>query len=103
MADALGVLINQALDNIQKRNWGMRAYDKNIFDNPKMLEWRPDGLIPADSKDGNISNGIYQIQTPDTGTLTLNLVEFFDGFIGQKTGITPSKSKRKAQAPDRRA
>ncbi|MFA4833587.1 MAG: hypothetical protein WC619_01920 [Patescibacteria group bacterium] len=83
------IIFNEALNNIQKRNWGMRAFDKNIFPNPEQLQWKLDGLVKATPKPGQaIGNGIYSFETPDNSTITVNLVEFLDNMLGQKSGIT---------------
>lgn len=91
IAESMKIVFNQALDNLQKRNWGQKAYDKDIFPNPEQLEWRPNGLITAETNDKRpIASGIYEFQTPDNTTITVNLMNYLDNFLGQKTGITPS-------------
>jgi hypothetical protein len=90
VAEATRIIFNQSLDNLQKRNWNQRAFDDKIFPDPSKLEWRPDGLVNADIPAGkSIRDGIYEFQTNDTTTITVNLMGFIDNFIGQKTGITP--------------
>jgi hypothetical protein len=88
VAIAIDIMFNQALDNRQKRNFGMRAFDSSIFPNPEELEWRPDGLIegtPAGMK--SLQQGIYEFKTEEIGG-TVDLIEFMDGYLGTKTGIT---------------
>ena len=89
--EATRILINGMLTNINRRNKPMRAYDPSMFDDPEMLQYLPDRWLPANaiSKNTNIEKGIYEFSTPDTSTVTINLVEFFDNFLGRKTGITP--------------
>jgi len=89
VAEAMQILFNQALDNRQARNRPQRAFDPSIFPDPAQLEYRPDGLVIATTKGGNraISSGIYTFETPEI-TGTIDLVQFLDGFVGQKTGIT---------------
>lgn len=90
VAEAMKIIFNQSLDNIQKRNWQMRAYDSDIFPDPSQLQWRPDGLIKANNLSGkNIQNGIYSFETPDNTNITVNMMTFLDNFLGAKTGITP--------------
>jgi hypothetical protein len=91
VAEAMQIIFNQALDNRQKRNFGQRAYDPSIFPDPKQLEWRPDGLVMAETSLGQkaIGSGIYEFQTPEVQG-TIELFSFMDGFVGQKTGITPA-------------
>lgn len=83
-------LVNLTLDNLEKRNWDMTAYDPKVFTDPTQLLWRQDGLARATLKPGqDISKGIFKFQTPDTTSITINMVEWLNNFIGQKTGITP--------------
>jgi hypothetical protein len=90
VAEASKIIFNQALDNIQKRNWNMRAYDADVFPDPSQLQWRPDGLIKANNLSGkSIQQGIYSFETPDNTSITVNMMTFLDNFIGAKTGITP--------------
>ena len=89
VAIAIDIIFNQALDNRQKRNFGMRAYDPAIFPNPEELEWRPDGIVEATVSGSvkQIGQGIYEFDTPEVGG-TVDMIEFMDGYTGRKTGIT---------------
>lgn len=90
LAEMVRALVNQELDNRQKKNWGQRAYDPEIFPNPSELQWKPDGLVATKSglsKIMNIGNGIYQFETPELRG-TIDLVNWIDNTIGQKTGVT---------------
>ena len=90
IADAMDTLWNQALDNRQKKNYGQRGYDPDMFPDPSELEWRPDGLvrIKGAAKGKDIRTGIYEFQTPEV-VGTIDLLAFMDNFLGRKTGITP--------------
>lgn len=85
------VLVNGMLENIQKRNWNMRAYDPSVFTESSKLLYSPDGLVKANLKPGmtSVSQGIFELQTPDTSGITLNAIEWLNAFLGQNTGITP--------------
>lgn len=89
VAIAIDIIFNQALDNRQKRNFGQRAYDPSVFPNPEDLEWRPDGLVRANSFNGirQIAGGIYEFQTPEVSG-TIDMIQFMDAYSGRKTGIT---------------
>ena len=89
VAIAIDIIFNQALDNRQKRNFGMRAFDPNIFPNPEELEWRPDGIVEATTMGGlkQISSGIYEFQTPEVSG-SIDMIQFMDAYTGKKTGIT---------------
>lgn len=90
IAEVIRVLVNQELDNRQKQNWGQRAYDPDVFPNGAELEWRPNGLVPVRAgltQTRQIGSGIYEFQTPQLGG-TINLVEWLDNMVGQKTGVT---------------
>lgn len=82
-------IVNLTVDNLEKRNWNMRAYDPKIFRTPSQLLWKRDGLVRATLKEGqDISKGIFTFETPDTTNITINLAQWLDNFLGQKTGIT---------------
>jgi len=90
LAEMIRVLVNQELDNRQKKNWGQRAYDPDMFPNPAELQWRPDGLVAVKSGSTvtrSIEQGVYQFETPELNG-TINLVQYIDNVIGQKSGVT---------------
>lgn len=90
VAVAMGVFLNQELDNRNKKNNGMRAYDPDMFPNPSQFEWRRDGLVAIRSgatRTRRIADGMYEFQTPDFGG-TINMVEYLDNMSGTKLGIT---------------
>ncbi len=91
VAEAIRTLINQNFDNIQRRNWDMVLYNAKKIMNPSEFEFRPNGLIRVNLKDGeSFSNAYEKMQTPDTSTITINLTQFLNSFIGEKTGVTPT-------------
>lgn len=90
IAETIKILANQELDNRQKRNFGQRAYDPDMFPNGAELEYRPNGLVAVRtgaSKVQPIASGIFQFETPEL-TGTINLVNWLDNYAGQKTGIS---------------
>lgn len=91
IAEVYRVLVNGMLENIQKRNWNNRAYDPSVFSDPSKLLYTPDGLAKANLKPGmtSIAQGIYEFNTPETTSVTLNAIEWLNSFLGEKTGITP--------------
>ena len=92
VAKIINTLINQELYNRQKRNFGQRGYDVEMFPNVKALaDWRPDGLVPVDTKGGQrtISNGVYEFKVGDLNG-TLDLVTWLEQFIGKQVGYTAS-------------
>jgi hypothetical protein len=88
MAEMIRILVNQELDNRNKKNYGQRAYDPDIFANPAELEWRADGLVAAKAGLGakKIADGVYEFQTPELQG-TINLVQWIDTILKEKTGI----------------
>lgn len=94
VAEGMNIIFNQALDNRDKKNYAQRAYDPAVFDDPSLLEWRPDGLVPTVSGISSsqaIGSGVYSFTVadmPEAGTI--NLMKFMDDITGLKTGITPS-------------
>jgi len=90
VAEAMRTLINQNFDNINKRNWDMVLYNAKKIMNPRQLAWRPNGLIEVKLQ-GNESmdNAYRKMETPDTSSITVNLVQYLNSFLGEKTGVTP--------------
>ena len=90
-------LLNQELYNREKKNMGQRAYDPEMYhDLEALADWRPDGLVPYDSKGGTRSaqSGIYTFQVGELGG-TLDLTMFLDGYASQKTGTTTKTQQEK--------
>jgi hypothetical protein len=61
-----------------------------MFPNPAQLEYRPDGLVAVKSGTSKvmpIQNGLYTFETPELNG-SINLVEYIDNIIGQKSGVT---------------
>ena len=94
VAESMNIIFNQALDNREKKNYGQRAFDPEMFPDPSQLEWRPDGLVEVESgitATRAIGTGIYEFTIPDLPEAgTINLMKFMDDITGLKTGITPS-------------
>ena len=89
-ADAIVAMFNQELTNREKRNFGARAYDKDMFKDVRKLDeamHRPDALVPADTKGGTkqIASGIYEFKVGDLAG-TVNLIDWITGSIGRSTG-----------------
>lgn len=88
IAAAIKKVMNLSLDNLEKRNWGQRAYDPNVF-NPRDLLWKHDGLVKANVRMGEpVAGKVYTFETPDTTNITINLVDWMNNFLGEQTGIT---------------
>jgi len=91
VAEAMRILINQNFDNIQKRNWDMILANARKVIDPREFEYRPNGVIRLKLNDGESINNAYQkVETPDTSSITVNLIQFLNSFLGEKTGVTPS-------------
>ncbi len=91
-ADAIVAMFNQELTNREKRNFGARAYDKDMFPDVRKLDesmHRPDALVPADTKGGSrrISEGVYEFKVGELGG-TVNLIDWITGSLGRNTGAT---------------
>ncbi len=89
-ADAIVAMFNQELTNREKRNFGARAYDKDMFTDVRKLDesmHRPDALVPVDTKGGTrqIANGIYEFKVGEL-TGTVNLIDWITGSLGRNTG-----------------
>jgi hypothetical protein len=91
-ADAIVAMFNQELTNREKRNFGARAYDKDMFVDVRKLDeamHRPDALVPADTKNGTrrISEGVFEFKTGELQG-TVNLIDWITGSLGRNTGAT---------------
>ena len=89
-ADAIVAMVNQEFTNREKRNFGARAYDKDMFTDVRKLDeamYRPDALVPADTKGGTrrISEGVYEFKVGELGG-TVNLVDWITAVLGRNTG-----------------
>lgn len=94
IAKIINTMINQELYNRQKRNYGQRGYDAEMFPNIAALaDWRPDGLVPVDTKGGmrQISQGVYEFKVGDLNG-TLDLVTWLETFTGKQIGYTNSSA-----------
>ncbi len=91
-ADAIVAMFNQELTNREKRNFGARAYDKDMFTDVRKLDeaqHRPDALVPADTKNGTrrISEGVFEFKTGELQG-TVSLIDWITGTLGRNTGAT---------------
>ena len=98
VAEAMRILINQNFDNIQKRNWDQVFVNAKKIPNLSDLEYRPNGVIRL-KLDANesVSNAYAQRVTPDTSTITINMLQFLNSFLGEKTGVTPGSQGNAAE------
>ncbi len=90
VAVAMKVFLNQELDNRNKKNWDMRAFDPDMFPDTAELDWRPGGLVAVKSgatRTRRIDAGIYHFQTPNLEG-TINMIDYLDNLSGTKLGIT---------------
>jgi len=97
IARTVNRLLNQELYNREKKNNGQRAYDPEMYhDLESLMDNRPDGLTPFDSKGGvrRASDGIYTFEVGDLNG-TLDLVSYIDGFTSQKTGTSAKTQNQK--------
>lgn len=89
-SDAIVAMFNQELTNREKRNFGARAYDKDMFKDVRKLDeamHRPDALVPADTQGGTkqIAQGVYEFKTGELQG-TVNLIDWISGTLGRNTG-----------------
>jgi len=89
-SDAIVAMFNQELTNREKRNFGARAYDKDMFKDVRKLDeamHRPDALVPADTAGGTkaIANGVYEFKVGELAG-TVNLIDWISGTLGRNTG-----------------
>jgi len=85
VAEAIKVLLNQTLENTQRRNKPMRIIKGGTFPNVnELMDYIPDNVIVTNS---NKDPKIITIETPEI-TTTINLVDFLNNFMNSKTGIS---------------
>ena len=88
ITDYIRVSLNQALENRNKKNRPQRAYDPEVFTDPELLKYRPDGWVPGRSGAVKpLSAGVYEFQYGEVSG-TIDLVAYLNNFLGQQTGIT---------------
>ena len=93
IAEGMNVIFNQMLDARERKTYAQRGYDAEMIEDPALLEYRPDGLIPVNTNGGAraIGSGIYEFKVEGmTEEGTINLMNFMDNVAGLKTGVTPS-------------
>ena len=90
IAVGMKVVTNLMLDRMQKKLYGQRIYDSEIITDPSQLEWdRPDKLIHAVLPAGkSLSDAVYEFQTGDDSSVTINLLDYFRNFVSLETGVT---------------
>ena len=90
VAVGMKVLTNFMLDRFQKKLWGQRIYDAEVITDPSQLEWdRPDKLIHAVLPAGKrLSDAVYEFQTGDDSSITIDLLDYFRNFVALETGVT---------------
>jgi len=90
VAESIRILINQELDNRNKRNYGQRAYDPSVFPEPAQLEWRPDGLVALKAgtwqMQGDMNKALFQFETPELKG-SIDLANWLDNMLKEKTGV----------------
>lgn len=94
MARIINKFVNQELYNREKRNYGQRGYDAEMFPNVASLaDWRPDGLVPVNTFGGNrkIQDGVFEFKVGDLNG-TLDLVTWIEQFAGTQLGYTASSA-----------
>ena len=83
---AKSMSINQMLDNAEAINRPMKAFDVNAIQNPQLLKYRPDGLIPV--KAGfNIQSAIQFYPTIPLNT-ALEVYDRLDVIQATQSGVT---------------
>jgi hypothetical protein len=103
VADSIMTMANQELTNREKRNFGARAYDMEMFPDVSKLDsaqYRPDQLVPADTKGGTrrIAEGVYRFDTPELQG-TINLINWLDGYSTKQIGVGDGTSQAHSNKP----
>ena len=81
---------DQSFNELLQRIRGKRAVDPNYFPNRAELEDFTTRFVEAKVPAGkNLRDGFVEFTTPDNTAVTINIMQFLDSFLGQKTGVTP--------------
>jgi len=85
MAEAMRITLNEALENNRRRNRPMRIVESGqIQDVNELLEYIPDNIIVSNP---GRNSAIVTLETPEV-TTSINMVEFLNRFMGEKSGIS---------------
>lgn len=85
IAEAIRLILNTAIENEKRRSRPMRIVPAgDLVDVNELMEYVPDNVIL--SKRGRNPN-IITVETPAV-TTSINLVQFFNGLIAEKTGVS---------------
>jgi len=99
VSEVMRAIINLALENLRKRTRTKRAVDPSIF--PDINEIEDDATEVIETKalieNKNIGQGVYEFKTEDNTNITVNLVNWMNSFLGEKTGITPGSQGNAAE------
>ena len=90
IADLMRVVLMEGIHNLRKRTSGMRAVDSSIFPDISKLRWGPDKTIfgKAMDKGKQLSQGVFEFQTEDNTAITINLIDYLNSLMAQKTGVS---------------
>lgn len=84
------VTINLAMLNLKKRTKPKRAADPAFFPDIKEISDSVTEVVEMNAIPGrSVGEGVYEFKTEDNTAIIVNLVGFINGFLGEKTGITP--------------
>jgi len=84
------VLVNLSMLNLKKRIKAKRAIDPNFFPDAREIADSVTEVVEANSIPGrSMGEGVYEFKTDDNTSIMVNLVNFVNNFLGEKTGITP--------------
>jgi len=87
--ETIRIITNLALENLLKLVRAKRAIDPDFFPDPSEIENVLNEVVEAESIPGrSIGEGIYDFQTKDSTSIVVNLTQFLNGMLGEKTGIT---------------
>lgn len=80
------VLVNQQIDNSEKINNPMKAFNTEAIKDPATLNWRKNGNIPV--KDGYDINRVFQVYRPDYLRNNIDTYNLLDRIGQTESGVT---------------
>lgn len=91
IAIALQEVLNQGVNQLMQRMRGKRLVAAGLVNDLLALEDFTTRFVEATPQPGKqIGQDVFEFQTPDNTSIVVNLTQFLNGFLGEKTGITPA-------------
>ena len=89
--EEIRIVLSLAFESLKKRTRTKRAVDPEVF--PDISELEDDITQNVETNTlaagKSISNAVYEFRTEDNTSIVINLTNFLNSLVGEKSGITP--------------